>query len=144
MTSDMHIMKTDNNHADERLKEIMVLQVYSFLRLGRVSVFTQKWRIHVYTAKNITTNSKELCHEIYQNSNRGNRCQTEWNIKITIQKVRRGYKWQNKYKRKHGRKNSKKIETNSSCSFRKLVGLSSVLVVSNNCCFWETAHLPLP
>ena len=36
---------------------------------------------------------KELCHEIYQNSNQGNCHRTEWNIKITAQKVRRKYKW---------------------------------------------------
>ena len=109
--------------------------------------------------KHLITDSKELCHEIYQNSNCGNRCQFEWNIKITVQNVKRGYKWQNKYKRKHRRKNSKKIETNSNCSFWKLVGLSSVLVVSNNCLinawetyfvwqinlgFWEIAHLLFP
>ena len=34
-----------------------------------------------------------LCHAIYQNSNSRNCHQTEWNIKITAQNVKRRYKW---------------------------------------------------
>ena len=67
---------------------------------------------------------KELCHEIYQNSNQGNCHRTEWNIKITAQKVRRKYKWQSKYKRKHGWTNFRKIETQCNFGFWKLGSLT--------------------
>ena len=67
---------------------------------------------------------KELCHQIYQNTNRGICRQTEWNIKISPQKVRREYKWHSKYKSRHGWKNSKKIETDCNCGFWKLVSLT--------------------
>ena len=64
---------------------------------------------------------RELCHEIYQNSNQGNCYRTEWNIKITAQKVRRKYKWHSKYKRKHGWTNFRKIETDCNFGFWKFI-----------------------
>ena len=38
--------------------------------------------------------SKQLRHEIYQNSNSGNCHQMEWNIKITTKNIERRNKWQ--------------------------------------------------
>ena len=45
--------------------------------------------------KIVSTLSKKRCHEIYQNSNGGNRHQTEWNIN-KLRRLKRNKKWKTK------------------------------------------------
>ena len=95
----------------------------------------------------ITSNAlKGLCHEIYQNSLKGNysgNChQIEWYIKVTIQNVKRRYTLHSKYKYRHGWTNFKKIETDCDWGFWKRVSLTSFqsFFVACNVCYnaWES------
>ena len=67
---------------------------------------------------------EELCQEIYQNSNSKNYYQSEWNIKIPAQNVKKRNKQQRKCKRKQKWINLRKIETDGSCGFWKLLSLT--------------------
>ena len=77
----------------------------------------------------------------YQNSNSWNCQQTEWNIKLTAQKVRRSYKWHNIYKRGHGWTNVKKIESDCNCDFWKLVSLTVLKFIFVVCNVWFHAKV---
>ena len=63
---------------------------------------------------------EELCQKIYQNSNSENYYQSEWNIKIPAQNVKKRNKQHKKCKKKQKWINLRKIETDGSCGFWKL------------------------
>ena len=63
---------------------------------------------------------EELCQEIYQNSNSENYYQSEWNIKIPAQNVKKRNKQHKKCKKKQKWINLRKIETDGSCGFWNL------------------------
>ena len=53
---------------------------------------------------------KELCYDIHQNWDSGNRKQIEWHLKITAPNYKRTLNQHSKYKRRHGWTNLKRIE----------------------------------
>ena len=76
--------------------------LWSFINFSQLILWGNVWRSVRRICKWVSglKGLKELCHEIYQNSNRGNCRQIEWNIKIIAQKSRRRYNWHDKYKRR--------------------------------------------
>ena len=53
---------------------------------------------------------KELCYDIHQNWDSGNRKQIDWHLKITAPNYKRTLNQHSKYKRRHGWTNLKRIE----------------------------------